>query len=86
MDLKKKHKLLYVFPVELSGMQTEGFELQQLWKMPEAKRVEAVSPLMSMAKHPLPISRVRVSLHYLAQTEAASDAHCVVVSLIMMQP
>lgn len=31
MDLQQKHKLLYVFPVELSGRQTEGFELQQFF-------------------------------------------------------
>lgn len=37
MDLKEKHKLLYVLPVELSGMQTEGFGLQQLCKVPEGK-------------------------------------------------
>lgn len=59
-DLKKKQKLLYVFPVELGGMQRGGFELQQPLKMPEAKGVEAVCPLKSMTKTPLPVSKVRV--------------------------
>lgn len=62
MDLKKKHKLLYVLPVELSGMQTEGFELQQFFKMTEAKWVEDVPPLQPMAKYLLPVVRVRASL------------------------
>lgn len=53
MDLKKKHKLLYVFPVEPSGMQTEGFGLQQLFKTPEAKMVGAVNATEVNGKTPL---------------------------------
>lgn len=70
MDLKKKHKLLYVLPVELSGMQKEGFELPQFFKMTEAKWVETVPRLQWMAKYLLPVVRVRASLDNLTWTKA----------------
>lgn len=51
-----------MLPVGLSGMQTEGFKLQQFLKMTEAKWVEAVPPLQPMAKYLVPVVSVRASL------------------------